>query len=238
MTPRSQPTPTLPPHEIKIALPSVRAVEAGIHLGAACTRDHEHPSNEVCSVYFDTPDLKFVREKIDSHYLKTKIRIRWYEALPGGKSDPSAGAVLEVKRRIGSRRVKKRLPLDLTTTALAGDPLGLSCYADLPRWLATLDVGIRAPLRPLLMVRYRRHRFVEPSSASRIALDDHIRLEAVDSDRLPAGRRGHVDTAVVEVKGSVGALPQSLRFLWRLGGRRMSFSKYGACYDLATGTLT
>ena len=67
-------------------------------------------------------------EKIDSDYLKTKVRVRWY-----GPGDSRASTVFaEVKHRIGNRRDKVRVMLDVTAAELARWPLWDS------RWPALL----------------------------------------------------------------------------------------------------
>ncbi len=39
-----------------------------------------YPNNKICSVYYDTLDLKSIFEKENSDFFKQKTRIRWYES--------------------------------------------------------------------------------------------------------------------------------------------------------------
>lgn len=218
-------------HEIKYVLAPCRVGPVRHHLQGHCREDGAYPKNQVISLYFDTLDLRFAAAKVNSDYLKTKVRLRWYENLDGGS--PSS-VFLEVKHRFGTRRSKDRRPVDLQGTDLAARPFHHPALAQMPQWLASL--GYRPPglLRPLLVVRYQRHRFVSPNGTDRVAIDENISLEATDSFRLPP-RIAKVANAVLEFKGPTGGLPKSLRSLYRLGLRRDSFSKYGACFDLASG---
>ena len=43
--------------------------------------DPHYPANVVSSIYFDTHDWRYLNEKENSDFLKTKVRLRWYEAL-------------------------------------------------------------------------------------------------------------------------------------------------------------
>ena len=91
----------------------------------------------------------------------------------------------------------------------------------------TLEGDLPAWLLPVMMVRYERHRFVEPVSGARVSLD--FRIEAPRANRVLLGQGGPVrlGVAVVEVKGAGEELPRALRPLAHLGARRASFSKYG-----------
>jgi hypothetical protein len=44
-----------------------------------------------------------------------------------------------------------------------------------------------------------------------------------------------LNTGVVEVKGHVAELPETLHQLTALGCRKQAFSKYGTCYSNLTG---
>jgi len=72
-----------------------------------CRNDPEFPRNIIASIYYDTRGWKFLREKVDSDYLKTKVRVRWYhnpETL-----ELEENAFIEVKSKTGAPRSKFRL---------------------------------------------------------------------------------------------------------------------------------
>ena len=50
-------------------------------LEKSCIPDPEFPVGTVSSIYYDTWDKKYLGEKINSYYLKTKVRVRWYSCL-------------------------------------------------------------------------------------------------------------------------------------------------------------
>ncbi len=76
-------------YEIKFAVPASAAGSLRTWIGSVCRPDAAHPPARVTTVYFDTPSLAFLAEKIDSDYLKTKVRVRWY-----GPSDSRASRSL------------------------------------------------------------------------------------------------------------------------------------------------
>ena len=75
-------------------------------LQKVCKPDPSFAEGVVFTIYYDTPMLECLDEKRNSDYLKTKIRLRWYN-VTGTQSD---NAFLEVKRRYGARREKIRAP--------------------------------------------------------------------------------------------------------------------------------
>ena len=199
-------------------------------LAAACPVDGDHPTNRVHSVYFDGQEMSAMDEVANGDYLKAKVRVRWYE----GDSGRASSAFLECKRRGGSRRHKDRIPLPELTPTL---PLHHPAWHAIPHQLRTIGVELRhGLLQPTLHVSYRRHRFVEPLTKLRLALDVDIRCARMHPRlaRAAAITRQAADRIVFEAKGSQRELPPTLRFITTLGVRRRSFSKYGLWLDLVT----
>jgi hypothetical protein len=83
---------------------------------------------------------------------------------------------------------------------------------------------------PLMLLRYRRDRFLEPISRSRISLDTDIVAVAVNRRALSAIDHSPLGTAVLEVKGSGDRLPPALQPMLALGFRKRAFSKFLAVY--------
>jgi hypothetical protein len=209
-------------HEIKYRLPAAAAAAARVLLSGVCRPERPHAEGVVHTVYLDTPEHRSREEKLASEYLKTKVRVRWYEGSPG--------AWIEVKRRIGSRRAKRRALLPFPAAALGAAPLAS------PRLAATelalrLGEPLELRLRPVLHLRYRRARFELPAFGARLALDTEIRALARAGRCEPAPRA--LDVAIVEVKGGSRELPAPLAPLAALGAVRASFSKYAAAWDAA-----
>lgn len=201
-------------------------------LNARCVPDSRYPENLVAGIYFDSLGLEHLHEKLDSNHSKIKVRLRWYESAPGTPGDDQA--FLEIKRRIGKRRTKSRVPARLPAATLAGMSLTDPALRDELGALSRHAGLAAARLWPCLLVRYRRLRFVEPLTGSRISLDVDIRTGRVNPLLAATPRRSPLDVAVLEVKNADGRLPIALRPCLQLGCRSASFSKYAACF-LATG---
>ncbi len=208
-------------HEAKYILPAAAAAAARALLAGVCRPERPHAGSLVETVYFDDAALSSLEQKRASDYLKRKFRLRWYD---GG------GPVwLEIKRRIGSRREKARLPTGLDGAALGARGLAGLAGLSFVALAAAQGVAVPADLLPTLRLRYQRRRYVDPASGTRLALDtDILAVERAEPWGARALRR--LDVALVEVKGGRRELPAALEVLARLGARRGSFSKYAACF--------
>jgi hypothetical protein len=89
-------------HEIKYILPNQAAAPVANWLRARCRPDPDHPEGLISSVYYDSHDLRLLREKINSDFAKTKVRLRWY--LDSGSGAIEGPAYLE-KRKSSGRAV-------------------------------------------------------------------------------------------------------------------------------------
>jgi hypothetical protein len=220
-------------HEVKYIVPASAAPALASWLGSACLPERRYPPARVVSVYLDTPDLARLGEKIDSDYLKSKVRIRWYAPLDG----PGQGiAFAEVKRRVGNRRDKPRLALGIDASELERWRLDDPRWHELIETIARSELGAGQGMLPALRLSYTRHRFVEPFESARVVLDTAIAATAAHpriSGRVPA----LLDLAVLEAKGASPDLPRALRPAVRFGARRGSLSKYLACYLAVTGSV-
>ena len=216
--------------ERKWTAAAARAPQLARWLSSRLRHDPKHAAGWVVSVYYDTPDWRLLREKEDSDYLKTKVRIRWYEDDAGGLLSPEA--FLEVKAKRGGARTKTRLVVPEPATRLQQLSLADPCWMHLPDAARRAGALLPSPLTPVFSVRYRRRRFVDPLTRSRVALDEAIHVGAVHPGRVPGHRRLHLDRAVVEVKGTEPDLPAHLTGLFSLGCRREAFSKYFNCHRL------
>jgi hypothetical protein len=208
--------------ELKFVLPEARGTGALALLRALCRPDQKYPSTVVSTIYYDTPALQLLGEKLDSDYLKLKVRLRWY-GLSGARTG-STGSFLEVKKRVGGLRDKARVETPLQAAWLDDVSLADPALVGVLELAAPLGIPLPMPLMPVLMLRYSRYRFLEPVSRTRVSLD--LDIAGV---RGPRGliHGGTIPAAVLEIKGGADDLPRALRPLAHLGARRMSFSKYG-----------
>jgi VTC domain-containing protein len=212
--------------ELKFVMPAARGVLARSLVAAVCPRDAEYPAATLSTVYFDTPDLRFLGEKIDSDYLKAKVRLRWYA--PIGAADDTARAFLEIKLRIGDRRRKLRVRTSLTAAVLRDLPFDRPEFDEVLELARPLGIALPARLLPVLLVRYDRYRFIEPMSASRVSIDMNIGAPRGSHRLVRDAAPVTLPYAVLEVKGAGTDLPRVLHPLLRLGARRGSRSKYAA----------
>jgi len=213
-------------NELKFVIDGRQAAVVHRWLASVCRPDPVFPTGTVLTIYYDTPEFDFLREKVNSDYLKTKVRLRWYE----NPLDADARSFLEGKFRIGTRRTKVRAETPYAGAWLARTPLNDQALRQIPAALRASGILVPSSLRPVLLVRYTRRRFVDPISGTRISLDTSISVPRVNLEVLPVPNPLPLSVAIVEVKGPVTGLPAVLRHLHRMGGRRVSFSKYLACY--------
>jgi hypothetical protein len=213
--------------ELKFTLPASRAHLARRRLDALCRRDPEFPAAIVWTIYYDTPSLVSLGEKINSDYLKRKIRVRWYSNLEGRVSGP---AFVEAKLRLGTQRSKARARLPYPAEEIARWGLQDPRLLTLPLILRDQGILGHAAWQPLMLLRYRRDRFVEPLTGSRVSLDADICGSAANPRFLSAPNLSPLATAVLEVKGSADELPAALHPLLALGLRKRSFSKLLVVY--------
>ena len=218
--------------ETKYTLENARAPLVAAWLDARCHADPQYPSATVHSVYYDTRDFRSVREKQNSDYLKSKVRLRWY-ADADGKC--VGNAFLEVKLRIGSRRQKHRVETEWPGAWVADQPLTSRDLLELANTLHTSGVHPGIRIEPALEVVYERRRYIEPATGDRLSLDSEIRVPRTNPNLLPPANPAPLRTAVFESKSLDGELAAGLRPLVDLGLRKSSFSKYASLFQHVTG---
>ncbi len=228
--------------EQKFFIPPERMTQALVLLRRSCRPDPEFPLGQVNSLYFDTCDLEEHARSDAGDSAKDKIRIRWYgqEYDPhltfgdwAAGDDPLVAVWLERKTRRGFASTKQRVTVDVPASALSfrALPRGIVPPAFLMGTMAGFGFFPRGRLCPVIAISYRRYRFVEPCTAFRISIDSHIRSSAV-MPGIGRGERGlELPGAVVEVKGPVYALPDTLRPLGDIGSSWTRYSKYASSLD-------
>ena len=196
-------------------------------LSSLCQPDCKFPRANVHSIYFDTRDWKLLGDKLDSNFIKLKVRLRWYSNPENGNCDRAV--FLEIKRRVGSQREKRRLLFPLPAHEL----IQRGCDSEVERLVHALlpILGFTLPrgLFGAFQVRYHRYRFLDPTTCSRISVDSEIVAPAVYRSRASRIFKPPMDRVVLEVKGSSVDLPVNLRRLARIGIRKSSFSKFANC---------
>ncbi len=217
--------------ELKFTFSSARAHIARRWLERTCRRDPEFPTAIVWTVYYDSPALAALGEKINSDYLKRKIRVRWYTDAAGVVAGP---AFVEAKFRVGTQRAKVRERLPYRAEEVAEWDLQDPRLLGFPALLRDRGVLGQDSWLPMLLIRYRRDRFLEPISRSRVSLDSDIAAAAANPRFFPVSDPSPLRAVVLEVKGSDDRLPTALHPLLHLGIQKRSFSKFLAVYTHTT----
>jgi hypothetical protein len=215
-------------HEIKYLVPASAASSLIAWTASACLRDERYPPARVHTVYYDTPGLALLYEKIDSDYLKTKVRLRWYADRHG-----RAGALFaEAKFRVGSLRQKVRVRLTARGNHASTLPLHDRTWLDWLEALRAQSPPLPAALAPVLGLSYTRHRFSDAArGGARVTIDEGIALDRLNGSFIRGRIPGALPHSVFEYKGRRPDLPAAFAPVVRFGGRRGSWSKYLACYQ-------
>ena len=178
------------------------------------------------SLYFDTPDDKALREKIDGVNMREKFRIRYYNSdlslIHLEKKSKRNGLGTKYSAELTEAEVQKILDGDIDFLMESDQSL-----------LQELYVKMRYQgLRPRTIVDYMREPFIYDAGNVRVTLDYDLRTSLhcehflePDCVTIPAGGA----PIILEVKWDE-FLPSIIRDAVQLPGRRESaFSKYAQC---------
>jgi len=186
-------------------------------LAKRCPRDPIFPENIIQNIYYDTYDWDFLREKINSDYIKTKVRLRWYSDLSCARNGEAS--FIEAKIKIGSKRNKYRVQTNYSGDRLSDMALEDDRLKKIPSLLCSSSPFLVPTfLIPICEIRYCRMRFIEPITRSRICLDYDICVSRVNRRVLSFPCVTNLKDGVFEIKGNVS-----------FGCRKESFSKYFEC---------
>ncbi len=178
------------------------------------------------SLYFDTPDDRALRQKLDGVSRREKFRLRLYNGdtslIHLEKKSKFAGLGSKEKVLLTAREVARILQGDTDWMADDDRPLLRELHHKM-----TVE-----QLRPKTLVDYAREPFIYAAGNVRVTMDYHIRTGLNSTDFLnpdcptvPAGDA----PIILEVKWDE-FLPDIIRDAIQLPSRRVSaFSKYAQC---------
>lgn len=200
-------------------------------LRQVCHLDSKYPEEQINSLYFDTDDLEQYERSSDGDSHKDKIRIRWYHTL-----DDYQGEVpifVELKTREGFTSSKKRRRLispvaNLETVRLSNGIIPMRALIDT---IASFGYFPAAPIRPVIVISYKRYRFTEALTGMRVALDYNIRSTVINGSLSFGKRELKLGGGVIELKGNKIELPAILRRVKLLDIDWSRFSKYLSCLN-------
>lgn len=200
-----------------------------------CLPDPKFPSGMISSIYYDTKDWLLLNEKINSDYLKTKFRVRWYESLENGQAGEQS--FIEIKHKIGAIRKKIRIESNYSGNQLVKMDMADQALLDFPKIACAAGANISLSLYPAFQISYKRFRFLEPKTRCRLCIDYDIRAPRANWRMLPRIKPLFLNSGVIELKGNISELPDTIQQLTALGCRKQSFSKYSSCYYKLTGLI-
>ena len=190
---------------------------------ALFSKDPEFYENYIFNIYFDSPSMHFLQEKLDGDLHRQKVRIRWYGDTPDILI--SETAKLECKQKIGAGGTKSAekvvMPSGSIQALLQAKPWKKILAQSLPETLSSPSQF----LAPVMLSRYRRRRFVDPATKTRLSFDDQICSLALSPAMLQQGIQPiKLHDAVIEVKNDTGEMPDFIKLTDHI--RLTSFSKY------------
>lgn len=217
--------------ERKFFIPPGKEYFAKSLLSHLCLRDREFPQNRVTSLYFDTPDLEQFQKSDDGYHQREKIRIRWYDdsAVEGGMIP----VYLELKRKrgyLGSKQRKRLLVPQEHLNRINGSDTIINRNT-IKETLAEFGYYSDAPLLPVIVVTYKRIRFIEILTGARLSFDWGI-SSSLTSPWLGFGEGSQmIEGSIIEIKDPSMEIPISLRSLRSLSTDWSRFSKYAFCLE-------
>ena len=225
-------------YEIKYLLGAGRlaevqaALQGYLHLDANGSHDGGY---YVHSIYFDSPDMRFLREKYEGELTRVKPRIRTYRSSLDG---PPAGIFLELKGRYDRIVEKRRCPIDrsLAKLLLTETPVHPNGWSAKHTVLGEfLYMSHRFRLVPTVSVLYHRTAYFGAFWPNLRVTFDRLVLSS-PATGLDAPSEDFVQTipcsqTVMELKYN-DKVPQSLlRRINSLGLQQRSFSKYAVSVE-------
>lgn len=185
--------------------------------------DRSQPVSYTRTTYLDTEAGALLHG--DGSPLIRRVRIREYASAANGLANPAltGACYIELKQRVGDRRVKTRARIAAGWAArmLRGD-------CGYPAWLPH-----HLELQPQASVVYRRRSYRESQTGLRITLDSDLTIGEPTVPGAPIELQLHPPQRprILEVKGS-GPLPEWLRTACvALGVTPVSLSKYQLAMD-------
>lgn len=203
-------------------------------LRQSCLMDTEYPSEQINSLYFDTPDLEQHERSDSGDFKKDKVRIRWYgdEERHNGKRT----IFIELKSRHGFAGTKQRLRFQVPSENLFPERLGNGIIPRtmLTETLARFGCFLLQPLQPIIKISYWRYRFNEIMTGQRVSLDCNIRSTMIMQCHGNGEKELELPGGVIEIKGRTMEMPVTLKRASLLDTDWTRLSKYSASIDSHT----
>jgi hypothetical protein len=225
----SIPTVTMSRLERKIVISPRFAGYVIAWLQHTCLPDPVYPRNLVNSLYLDTPDMDSYYQCLNGDIYKNKVRLRWYDR---PDRDKEVLAYIEMKSKKGFFTGKKRRQVKIPGGLLGSNEFtGTFIQSEITRALPELGYTSYKPLRPLIIISYRRCRFLDPLSGASIAYDQQISSQIVGAGAAIFAPALELQTTVLEIKNNSMTTPPAILGLWDIDLGWSAFSKYARCLE-------
>lgn len=215
-------------HEWKHRISFCDTLSLRLRLGAIMQPDSHGDGGKyrVRSLYFDSPEDKALREKLDGVSRREKFRLRYYDGdistLHLEKKSKNAGICTKESAPFSAGELDKLLSGDIRWMEESPHALIRELRGKL----------LSESLRPVSVVDYMREAYVYAPGNVRVTLDSDIRtaFSPLDFPRTDSPTLAPPDAAVIlEVKWD-SFLPDIIRSAVNLPGRHSApYSKYAAC---------
>ena len=196
---------------------------ARVILSSNLSLDRKYPFNYIFTLHFDTYELDSYYQKLNGEYYKSKLRVRWYSDTD--KYFIPEKVFIENKVKKNKLVLKYRDGIFLTDNQRKEVCNPMHWTEFIERNKLNLQIRFDKPMLPIMLSCYRRYRFYDAFSGSRISLEDCIRAYQVSP---LISRSNNVDPVlkggVLEIKAKTQRLPLCLQSAGVF--KIASFSKY------------
>ena len=187
----------------------------------------QYGRTSICSLYYDTPNHRLIRESLDKPEFKEKCRLRSY-----GLAKPGKPVFLELKRKAYGIVYKRRIQTSIDEVNKFFNKNDVFSDSQIEKEI-TYFRDYYESLKPSCLIIYDREAYYEPDGDLRLTIDYNPRYRLEDLN-LSTSTDGKLlleeGSTILEIKVQ-DAIPIWLSNLLS-GGKiyKNSFSKYGEAY--------
>ena len=187
----------------------------------------QYGRTSICSLYYDTPNHRLIRESLDKPEFKEKCRLRSY-----GLAKPGKPVFLELKRKAYGIVYKRRIQTSIDEVNKFFNKNDVFSDSQIEKEI-TYFRDYYESLKPSCLIIYDREAYYEPDGDLRLTIDYNPRYR-LDDLNLSTSKDGksllEEGSTILEIKVQ-DAIPIWLSNLLS-GGKiyKNSFSKYGEAY--------
>ena len=187
----------------------------------------QYGRTSICSLYYDTPNHRLIRESLDKPEFKEKCRLRSY-----GLAKPGKPVFLELKRKAYGIVYKRRIQTSIDEVNKFFNKSDVFSDSQIEKEI-TYFRDYYESLKPSCLIIYDREAYYEPDGDLRLTIDYNPRYR-LDDLNLSTSTDGksllEEGSTILEIKVQE-AIPIWLSILLSNGKiYKNSFSKYGEAY--------